>query len=280
MTTSQRWMAISILVAAASLLGAGVVVSMMVGVFSVPMDRVLRLLLVDDGSAARGVVWDLRLPRALVGAMVGANLAVAGGLFQGVTRNPLAAPSIVGVSAGAGFAVVLVKVVVQGFPEPLLPFAAFVGAAGAGVVVFGMAWKQGISPVRLVLAGVAVALFLSGLTTGILLSAKIEPQANEVYFWMAGGILGRGWTHVSILWPWVVGGLLLSLLFAWQANILLLAEDVARSLGIKLHSWRLGLGVLGLVLAASAVSVAGPIGFLGIVVPHTARLLVGPDHRW
>ncbi len=258
-------------------LALGILLDTSFGLVEMPLDAVWRALTVDDGSQNRIIIWELRLPRALVAAIVGGNLAVAGAVMQALTRNPLASPSLTGVSAGAGLAVVASLVIDPGRPLWLTPFIAFLGGALGGTVVFTLATRSVVTPIRLALAGFATASLLLSLTTGLLiLNGAI---VGQVYFWLAGGVAGRSWQHVNVIVPWAVIGIAAALLFARQLNILLLGEDVAKGLGLQTGRARAALMVVAILLAAAAVAVAGPIGFVGLISPHVARFLIGSDHR-
>lgn len=274
---ARRRLALAAVVVASAGLLLGIAGGLAVGARAVPPEAAWRLLWNDDGSVDRAVVWDLRLPRHLVGALVGANLAVAGAVMQGVTRNPLAAPGLSGATAGAALAIVAALVLAPGLPTPLLPVIGFAGAGAGGGIALGLAWKGSIAPVRLALTGVAVSAGASAITTALLLTAG--PRTDALYFWLAGGLAGRGWFHLGQIWAWSVGGLVLALLAVRPLTLLALGDEVAASLGLRVARWRLGLVAVAVALTGAAVSVAGPIGFIGLVVPHGARL-VGADQRW
>lgn len=265
-----------LLVAGALALVLGVLVDTNVGIVDMDLGQVWRALTFDDGSQSRIIIWELRFPRALVAALVGANLAVAGTVMQALTRNPLASPSLTGVSAGAGLAVVASLVLFPARPLGLTPLIAFAGGMVGGAVVFTLATRSVVTPVRLALAGFATASLLLAMTTGLLLLS--HETVGTVYFWLAGGVAGRGWQHVEVILPWMVGGISLAFLMSRQLNILLLGEDVARGLGISTARTRLVLIVVAIFLTGAAVGVAGPIGFVGLIAPHVARFLVGTDH--
>ena len=258
------------------LLALGIIVDTNVGIVDMDLGQVTRALLVDDHSQARTIIWELRFPRALVAALVGGSLAVAGAVMQALTRNPLASPSLTGVSAGAGFAVVLSLVLWPARPLGLTPLIAFVGGMAGGTVVFSLATRSVVTPVRLALAGFATASFLLAMTTGLLLLS--HDTVGTVYFWLAGGVAGRGWQHVEVIVPWAVVGISTAFIMSRQLNILLLGEDVARGLGISTGRTRVILMFLAVILTAAAVGVAGPIGFVGLIAPHVARFLIGTDH--
>lgn len=224
------------------------------------------------------IVWNIRLPRTLVGAMVGAGLALSGALLQGVMRNPLADPHIIGVSAGAGFAAVAALTIMPKFPPSLIPVIAFAGALTSATIVYGLAWRAGVSPMRLILSGVAVSSLMSAGTSGLLVVFSENVQA--VMGWLVGGLAGRGWSHWSQIWPYVTIAGTIALFTGRQVNILLLGDEMATGLGIKVEKMRMLLIGLASVLAAAAVSVAGLIGFIGLIVPHIIRLLSGSDYRF
>lgn len=225
------------------------------------------------------VVHTFRLPRSLTAFLVGAALATSGVIMQGITRNPLASPGIVGVNAGAGAAAVAVIVWFDDVPLSLLPWAAFGGGAVTALAVYLLAWKDGGStPVRFILIGVACAAALSSLTTFMLVFGEIR-DVQQAYVWLAGSVYGRNWDHVHTLGAWLLVLLPLAILSARQLNTLALGDEVARALGAHVERQRLLLLAISVGLAASAVAVAGTIGFVGLVAPHITRRLVGPSHE-
>jgi ferric citrate transport system permease protein len=268
--------AVLVIIASVALV-LGILLDTRFGIVDMSLEAVWRALTTADDSQNRIIIWELRFPRALVAALVGANLAVAGTVMQALTRNPLASPSLTGVSAGAGLAVVASLVIDPGRPLWWTPFIAFIGGAAGGTVVFSLATRSVVTPIRLALAGFATATLLLSLTTGLLiLNGAI---VGTVYFWLAGGVAGRSWQHVEVILPWAILGIAAALLYSRQLNILLLGEDVARGLGISTGRTRAILMIIAIVLAAAAVAVAGPIGFVGLISPHVARFLIGGDHR-
>ena len=228
-------------------------------------------------SAGRNIIVNIRIPRTLLCIMVGANLAVSGALLQAVMRNPLADPGLTGVSTGAGLAAVAIMLA---FPSMagFLPFVAFLGGAAASIMVFTLAWKSGIDPIRIILAGVAVNAILGG---GIsLLTVLYSDRIQGALMWLNGSISGKGWNNVSILAPYSVVGLLSGLFCIKTANILQLGEDVAKNLGLNVNNSRLILSIIAAFLAGISVSTVGLIGFIGLIIPHISRLLVGSDYRF
>ncbi|MBO8163155.1 MAG: iron ABC transporter permease [Brevibacillus sp.] len=259
------------------LLVIAIIYSTFAGTMQLDVKTVWQSLWEPADTVERAVVWDLRLPRALTGALVGACLAVSGVLMQGITRNPLVEPKIIGVSAGASLFIVVLTVLMPDFPPEWTPFVAMAGAAAGGLLVYSLASQRGVTPIGLTLAGVAVSLFLNALMMGILV-IDLE-TAGVVIFWLAGGLAGRDWAHVSMILPWAAGGFLFAWALAKRMNALQLGDEVAQGLGISLEKTRLYAALITIALAGSAVAVAGPIGFVGLVVPHVTRALVGGDHR-
>jgi iron complex transport system permease protein len=225
------------------------------------------------------IIQELRLPRALAGAMVGACFAVAGALMQGMTRNPLADPSLLGIHAGSGLVLALCFAFFPDLPFLQLMFLSFLGAAiGAGLVYgIGSIAKGGLTPVRLVLAGAAVGALLVALSEGIAIYFHI---GQDLAFWYAGGVAGTKWLQIKIMFPWVAGGIVGALLLSRSITVLSLGEEVAASLGQPTRLIKLAGLLLTLLLAGAAVSAVGSVGFIGLVIPHMARYLVGVDYRW
>ena len=185
-------------------------------------------------------------------------------------RNPLADPHIIGISAGAGLAGIVVLIVWPAYLFWMTPVA-FIGAMAAAAVIYLLAWKDGIVPVRIILAGVAVSAFLGAIISGILIF--YSDRVHGALLWMVGGLAASSWKDVTAIAPYTVIGLALSAVGAYYLNLLQLGDDMARSLGLSVEGARLG-------LTASAVSVAGLLGFVGLIVPHIVRLLVGSDYRY
>lgn len=234
----------------------------------------------NEASIAQQLIFNIRLPRVLSTFMIGASLAVAGVLMQGVTRNPLASPAILGVNAGAAcfMALSAIGVAVISDLHPLL-CALFGGALGGLMVIALGGYLSGnrINPVRLVLAGIAINALLAGLTRAALIIA--DEMAYSIIYWLAGSVAEAGWQQWVLLWPVCSVALLLSFALAPQLNTLALGDEVAESLGIGLGKVRLLAIIAILVLTAACVAVAGPIAFVGLIVPHVSRAVVGRDHR-
>jgi len=268
-------------VLAAALLAtlAVMVVNIGVGEYPIPpLDVVRTVLGLPTGNADYGfIVNTLRLPRMLVAALVGLALGLSGAILQGLTRNPLADPGIVGVSAGAGLVAVTLIVAVENVPTSVIPFGSFVGAAGVAGLIYLLAWRGGDSPLRLILVGVGLAAVCGALTTLMITFGDIN-DVQRALVWLTGSVYGRSWKDLWALLPWVAVFAPLAVLLARDLNALSLGEEVARGLGSPV-ALRRGLLLLAAVaLAAASVAAAGTIGFVGLIAPHLGRRLVGPDH--
>ena len=216
----------------------------------------------------------------MLGLAAGSCLAVAGALTQGITRNPLGAPGILGVNAGAAFAIVTAIYAADIVtPEGYVWFA-FFGAAGASILVYLIAQfgSGGATPVKLALAGVVVTALLGGWTTSLLI-LDLE-TLDQARFWLAGSIASRGTDEITVLFPVIIIGLIIGVALGRQINILSLGEDIAVSLGQRIGLVRIGAGIVIILLCGSAVAIAGPVAFVGLAIPHMVRSLVGPDYRW
>jgi iron complex transport system permease protein len=224
------------------------------------------------------VVWNIRVPRVLVAALVGTNLAVSGAIFQAITRNELASPYVLGVSSGAGLAVLLTLVVFSGL-APFLPIFASLGGAVAFLLVYGIAWKGGTSPVRLVLAGIIVSTIFWSLQQGLFYLADDLGVVQSAIAWTTGSLTGVDWAQVRIALPWTALSVLLALAGARQLNVLLLGERTAKSLGMSVETVRFALAGVAVLAASAAISVAGIVSFVGLVVPHMVRTVVGTDYK-
>lgn len=234
----------------------------------------------DPASADHTVIRTLRLPRTLLATVAGAALAVAGVLMQGITRNPLAGPGLLGVNAGASFAVVLAIWALQVDSVQQWVWFAFAGAIAASLLVYGLGsvGAAGTSPVRLALAGVALSAVLFALTRAITLLDR--GTLDQFRFWAVGSVAGRPATVALEVAPFVAAGFAIAVAVSGQLNVLALGDEGARALGVRLWLARsLGAAAV-MLLAGAAVAAVGPIAFVGLVVPHAVRLWFGPEHRW
>lgn len=250
------------------------------GTVRLTLSQVVEAIVAFDGSREHLVIMTIRLPRVLAGLAVGAALAVSGAIMQAITGNPLASPGLLGINAGAAFAVVLAIGLVGTGSSGVYIWYAFAGAAAAAVTVYalGSTGPPGLAPLRLVLAGAVIAAFLTALTTAMLIYD--QRTLDTVRLWTAGSLSGRTMAHVASVAPYILAGLAAALIFRRQFMTLSLGADVARTVGQDPLPWR-GLAVaIVVLLAGGAVALAGPIGFVGLVVPHVARFIVGVDYRW
>lgn len=234
----------------------------------------------NNGSNEHLVIETVRLPRALIAAAVGSSLAIAGALMQTLTKNPLASPGILGVNAGAGFAVVLGVTLFSVNNLQAFTWIAFLGAAVAalGVYVIGTLGREGLTPMKLTLAGAAMAAMFSSFTQGFLVIN--EAALEQVLFWLAGSVQGRKLEILTAVLPYLIFGWLGAFLLARKMNVLSMGEDVAKGLGVQTGLLKIVTAIVIILLAGGAVAIAGPIAFIGIVIPHITRALVGIDHRW
>jgi iron complex transport system permease protein len=233
-----------------------------------------------DGSNEHIIIQNVRLPRSLIGAVVGACLAVAGALMQALTKNPLASPDVFGISAGAGFFLVIGVSIFYVDSLQAFTWIAFAGAAFTAFVVYfiGSFGREGLTPMKLTLAGAAMAGLFASLTQGLLVVN--ESALDQVLFWLAGSVQGRKLESLHTILPYVIPALILSMIMAQKINVLTMGEAVAKGLGQRTGFVKLLAALIIIVLGGGAVAVAGPISFIGIVIPHFARFLVGHDHRW
>jgi iron complex transport system permease protein len=244
-----------------------------------PLNVIKTILGISTGNADYDfVIYTLRLPRVIVAVLVGMGLAIAGTILQGLTRNPLAAPEIVGVEAGAGLAAVALIVLFPAVSVSLLPLAAFGGAFIAALLVYSLAWENGSSPIRLILVGVGVGAIASAFTSLMISFGNIY-DVSQALVWLTGSVYGRTWEHIQALLPWLVVFIPLSLFAARELNTLNLGDEVARGLGSSVE-WQRGLLLLtSVALAGASVATAGTIGFVGLMAPHLSRQLVGTSHE-
>lgn len=268
---------ITVLVIITCFLFIGFIYGNVKGTLNVSVERIFDVIFNDDKSPERMVIWNIRLPRMILAGLVGVNLALAGAILQGVMNNPLADPSIIGISSGAGLFAIFILVVLPQY-QALVPLAAFMGAMGAAVIIYGLAWKGGIQPMRIILAGVAVsALFGAGISATLVF---FSDRVHGALTFMNGSLSARSWPEVWTILPYTAAGIILVNLFSEKLNILVLGDDVARGLGLNVELTRLGFTALAALLAASAVSVVGLLGFVGLIVPHSIRLLIGNDYKY
>lgn len=271
---------VSLVVGLSTLVLVGLVIgSLFIGQADLAPSSVFKALWSSDDALARTILIDFRLPRIVLAVLVGSQLAVSGAILQGVTRNALASPDIIGVTAGASLVAVVMILAIPDVPLTAVPFAALLGGAGTGALVYALAWKKGVSPERLALTGIAVtAVFQAGVTAIVTLFV----ENNDVQLalqWLSGSMYGKQWDPVLLVLPWTVVGLTAAFFMSHKVDVLLLGEEAATGLGMRIQLARIVLVGTAVALAASAVSAVGTIAFVGLIVPHAVRILVGSKHR-
>ncbi|WP_088840592.1 iron ABC transporter permease [Listeria sp. ILCC797] len=239
--------------------------------------QVWHVLTGDGDTLSNQLVWNLRLPRMLIAFLVGGALAISGCLLQGVMRNPLADPGVIGVSAGGGLVAIILTIV---FPtlSGFVPLGAFLGAFGTALLIYIVAWDKGVSPLRVILSGVAINAFITAMTSGIMV--LYSNRVQSVISWMTGTLSGKSWYHLEMIFPYMVVGFILSIFAIRSSNVLMLGDDAAKLLGYAVEKHRFFIIMLAAFLSGVAVSVAGLIGFVGLVVPHIFRLIIGNDYKY
>jgi iron complex transport system permease protein len=224
------------------------------------------------------VINTLRLPRILTACFVGMALAISGTIMQGITRNPLADPGIIGINAGAGLAAVSLIVLFPNVGVGILPLSAFFGALIASLVIYLLAWDNGSHPIRLILIGVGIAAVTSAFTNLLITFGNIY-NVSQALVWLAGSVYGKSWEQVLSILPWLIVFIPLALVKAPQLNALALGEDIAKGLGSQVEWQRSLFLLISAALSGAAVATAGTIGFVGLIAPHIARQLVGVNHQ-
>ncbi|WP_414575933.1 FecCD family ABC transporter permease [Anabaena sp. CCY 9402-a] len=244
-----------------------------------PLDIVKTVFGIDTGNPDHAfVIHNLRLPRTLIAFMVGVALAISGTIFQGLTRNPLADPGIIGINAGASLAAVTVIILFPAAPIYTLPLSAFAGALLMAMLIYSLAWNNGSSPILLILMGVGLSAIASAFTSLMITFGEIY-SVSDALVWLAGSVYGRTWEQVFSFLPWLIVFVPMALTLARHLNALNLGDDVAKGLGSRVE-WQRGLLVLvGVALAGAGVATAGMIGFVGLIAPHLGRQLVGTNHE-
>jgi iron complex transport system permease protein len=257
-----------------------VVVSTGSGEMKINPLTVISVLFGGGSEMEKLVITSFRLPRIIVALMVGISLAIAGGILQGMIRNPLASPDVLGITGGAAAAVVSFLALFSDKNHSLtvsiawLPLAAFIGATVVGFLVYFLSWKNGVSPIRLVLIGIGISTLMQAITTLTMVMGPIY-QASQANIWITGTVYGSNWSNVAILVPWTVIFVIIALALARTINIQELGDEVATGLGGKVQKQRFILLMISTALIGGSVAFAGGIGFVGLMAPHMARRLVG-----
>jgi iron complex transport system permease protein len=256
------------------------VYSVTLGAAEIPLDKILESFITFDNSYEHLVIQTIRLPRSLIAILVGSALAVSGALMQGLTRNPLADPGILGIQSGAAVAVVTTIFVFGSSSVNDYTIAAFLGAGATAILVYflGSLGRGGATPLNLTVAGAALTAFISSVTTAILIVS--QRTLEEIRFWLAGSLAGRDINIFFQALPFVVIGLVAAFALGRQITTMSLGEDVAKGLGQQTAWIKIMTAISVVLLAGSSVAIAGPIGFIGLVVPHIVKFFIKADYRW
>ncbi|GLX69948.1 FecCD family ABC transporter permease [Paenibacillus glycanilyticus] len=262
---------------------ATVIASLSLGYSTLTIKRLLPVLFGDGTSKENFILFEIRMPRVILTLLAGMALALSGSILQGVSRNDLADPGIVGINSGAGVAITIFFLFFPTEAGPfvyVLPIVAFIGGIATACLIALFSWKKhvGIQPVNMVLTGIGFQMALSGVMI-VLMSSADREKVDFIAKWIAGGIWGTDWVFINAMWPWLAVLIPFTLFKANRLNILALNEPVAVGVGISLTKERLVLLFTAVALAASAVSVTGGIAFIGLLAPHIAKSLVGPRNQ-
>ncbi len=255
----------------------GLFLSMAMGAVEFSLKEIYQYLFLEEEGFNHLILADVRLPRTLVAALVGMCLSLSGAIMQGITRNPMSSPSILGVNSGAAL-VTLILFVFYPTAYYMTPIAAICGALLTTFMIYGMAWKNGVAPVRFILSGVAVSSILGAFYS--IISVMYPDAIQGMIGFSVGSLNSRTWYHLRLILPYAAVGLLASLCFTNRLNLLAMGDEIATSLGLQVERTRLVLIVISALLAGSAISVVGQISFVGLCVPHITRMLVGSDYRY
>lgn len=268
------------LAVAAVVLAGATVASILIGNFSVTVDDVLVAISRPATTDVDRIITYIRFPRTVTGLLAGTALGIAGAVMQGITRNPLAGPGILGINSGAALAVVLAMTFLGISTAAGYVWFAFAGAAIAAVFVYalGSLGLGGATPVKLALAGAAFTAFVGAITSAITIFDATT--LDDFRFWVVGSLTRADHGALTAVAPFIVVGIIAGVLTGRTLNVLALGDDMARNLGSRLWSARVAAAVSVVLLAGGATAIAGPIAFIGLVVPHIARLITGPDYRW
>ncbi|MDR5650505.1 FecCD family ABC transporter permease [Staphylococcus nepalensis] len=249
-----------------------------IGSSRIALDDFKDYFLTHSDSKQTFLIHNVRMPRMLAGLLIGGALGLAGLLMQAMTRNPLASPQIFGVNSGASFVIVFITMIMPAL-STYATILAFIGAFIGGLTVYVLSGStRGMTPVKLALAGMAIHLFFSSLTQGIILLN--EDATSTVMFWLVGSLSSVTWTQVLGITPWLIIAFICTVLISKQLTIMELGEDLATSLGQNVKLMRVMIGILVIVLAGTSVSIAGPIGFVGLIVPHIVKYYIKTDYRF
>ncbi len=248
------------------------------GAVDVSPEDIFKIIFLNQDSGMYSVIIrEVRFPRNILACIVGSSLALSGAIMQGMMRNPMASPSVLGVTTGASTATYIMYVFFS-VSSSLVPIGAFVGALATTFLIFVFAWKGGLNPTRFILSGVALSSVLSAINN--ILMIRFPEALEGLSGFMVGGLSARSWPQVRMVTPYFVVGIILALLYSNKLNVIMMGDELATSLGVNVDKVRIILISISSLLAASAVSVAGLISFVGLCVPHIMRLYIGSDYRY
>ncbi len=272
-----EWQKIMILVGLLTVLLIVIILNLIMGAATIGVGEALKLIFVDDGTMKHQIIFNVRLPRVILACLVGICLSLSGVILQGVMRNSLASPSIIGVTSGASFMGYIFLVLLPGYSH-LLPVGTFLGAFTTTMIIYAISFKNGANPMRLVLSGIAISSLLGAGSD--LIRTFFPDRLEGVTGFLVGGLNARTWVELEMIWPYALIGIFIAIFMPRRMNILMLGEQVAISLGLNTERTRLIFIIVASLLAASTVSVVGIIGFVGMIVPHMARLIIGSDNHY
>ncbi|MDF2922769.1 MAG: feuB 4 [Paenibacillaceae bacterium] len=276
----KLWAGWTAILAGLAVLGIGILYSVSQGALDIPLHVTWEAILHPDKMNPQHlIINNLRLPRALASAMIGAAFAVAGAVMQGITRNPMADSGLMGLNAGSGFVLAICFAFFSGISYLQIILLSFIGAALGALLVYGIASMQrgGATPMRLVLAGAAVTALLTALSQGIAIYFNVS---RNLMFWTSGGVAGSDWQQLRMVAPVVGATLLGAMILSRSISLMNLGEDVAQGLGLRTGMVKAAGTIIVLLLAGTSVAVVGAVGFIGLVIPHITRGIVGPDYRF
>lgn len=256
---------------------ASIFISIGNGAVKITPREIVKAIFLEENTVNYQIIWNVRLPRTIVGGLVGICLSLSGAILQGIMRNPLASPNIIGVSSGGGLMALTILII---FPQYyyLVPLGAFIGALLATLFIYSLAWREGVLPTRLVLAGVAVSSLLGAGINALM--TFFPDRVQGVLGFMVGGLSATTWRDIRMILPYAIVGMFFLLLLPDKLNILMLGDEVATGLGVNVEKTRFLFIIISSLLAGSAVSVVGLLGFVGLIVPHMTRLFIGSDYKY
>ena len=267
---------LSVLIVLVCICAAATLICVSMGSVSYPVGEVFRSFF-DKESYARMIVWNVRLPRIICGGMIGICLSLSGCILQGVMRNHLASPSTIGVTSGASFVGYLTIVAFPQFYH-MLPIGSIVGSFATTMIIYVLAYEKGVSPVKMILSGMAVSAMFGAFND--IIRTFFSDRIGDAVGHMVGSLNGTVWKDMRLIAPYMVIGVIICFFLPAKMNILMLGDEMANSLGLRTERFRLFLIAVASLLAGASVAVAGLISFVGLIIPHIARLIIGSDYKY